>query len=325
MTTYVLFYNKENGGGEIGTFNTVGTYQSMSTGQFLKGKDGWDIIQSTAALIQSEGASSRSLAYYNRSNGRLDFGGLDFSQTAPKHVTTKNEKIDVGWDFIFPFEQINEIPCELYIKKSGQGLVMPKNSKNIVLNFSPWTDIVELGQRFFFYNQSNGHTALGNLTGKFNASGGAFGFTEVTGFASVALTNLPIGYDIVVTTDHFVLLYNSQTGKYNVGLIESDQWQPMKSGRELFTGSPAKEKTTEAGFTHITHLANDDLLFYNAKSSQAFVANIGRRPFSINNPIHNKPMTDVDLLQIKQTYEPSTFSKNWSHIVSFQVDFQIIH
>jgi hypothetical protein len=328
MKTYVLFYNKKSGDGEIGQFTGAGMYQPVSTGKFLSGKDGWDIIQSTFDVVHSDGSRSRNLAYYKRSNGRLDIGGLDFSKKPPIHVTTTNRTIDAGWDFIFPFERVSpSVDCELYIKKNGKGKLLAGGAEITKPAFSPWSHVVEVGQRFFFYNQKNGHTALGNIVGQEESPQGPLGhktFT-VTGFVSHELTPLPAGYQIAVTTDHYVFLYNSQTGTYSVGAIESDQWQPVKSSWEIFSGSPAKEKTTEAGYTHVTHLTNDDLLFYNAKSGKALVAAISRKFFfdaTEQFPPQFSPA--AGLLQMKRVYEPPKFSQNWTHIVSFQVDIDII-
>jgi hypothetical protein len=347
MTIYVLFYNKESGDGEIGQFTDAGMYQPVSTGQFLSGKDGWDIVQSTFDVVRSDGSRSRNLAYYKQSNGRLDVGGLDFSKNPPVHATTSNCTIESGWDFIFPFEQVDPfVHCELYINKNGKGLVVDKRNfpglvdkknydelvdKKIIrlfnLPFSPWSHVVEVGQRFFFYNQKNGHTALGNIVGQEGSPQDPFGYKTftVTGFVSHELTPLPASYQIAVTTDHYMLLYNSQTGTYSVGAIESDQWQPVKSSWEIFSGSPAKEKTTEAGYTHVTHLTNDDLLFYNAKSGKALVAAISRKFFfdaTEQFPPQFNPA--AGLLQMKRVYEPPKFSQNWTNIVSFQVDIDII-
>jgi len=85
----------------------------------------------------------------------------------------------------------------------------------------------------------------------------------------------------------------------------------------------AKEKVTDAGYTHITHLSDEDLLLYNAQNGKLSVATVGRRPFSFNSP-HN-PRYDAGLLQFKKIYDVGTFSRNWSHIVSFSIAYDIVH
>lgn len=327
MMNYVLFYNKESGYGEIGHFTSAGIYESLSSGQFLGGQDGWDIIQGGYDVLHSDGGRSRSLAYYKRSNGRLDFGGLDFAHNPPIHVTTSNHAIEPGWDFLFPFEWPGPISCALYIDKNGKSKLVAGGVEVARPAFSPWSHIVEVGPRFFFYNQQNGRTALGNITGVANHTPieGGFGHTTfaVTGFGSHALSDLPVGYQHVVATKQYVLLYHSQTGKYLVGTVESDQWQPVKSGLEILTKLPAQEKQTEAGYSHVTFLGNDDLLFYDAGSGKAFVATVSQKISVLGSDL--KTFQISDLLHVKHRYEANAFAKNWTHIVAFQVDWNIVH
>ncbi len=157
--------------------------------------------------------------------------------------------------------------------------------------FSPWTHIVDTKYGMFFYNRADGTVAVVNVQ-----PNGLLSQTDGK------LRYLAAGYDQVVVQGADVLLYNTATGGYVPGIVESTG--KYSSFAITYCGA-----TLAAGYSKIV-AAGSKLFFYNPNTGAGAVGSI----IHINGKFSPYPLVCAGQLKITKTY--STFATGWTHLVN---------
>ncbi|MFN7929798.1 MAG: M4 family metallopeptidase [Blastocatellia bacterium] len=280
---HLFFYNAQNG--------SAAAVQVTNAGQF-----GWQVGYGAGAL-STEWSNivpvANYLLFYNTRTGLYAVAKVDqngkMTTVNNGYIARNMTKVAATDKHVFFFSE--------YDRSGFAGTVNTSSGAFSVTQsfgagaFSPWTDIVDTKYGMFFYNRADGTVAVVNVqaNGTLNQTDGKVRY-------------LAAGYDQVVVQGEDVLLYNSATGAYVPGFVDS-------RGKFDFMTLTSCGATLPAGYKKIV-AANNKLFFYNPNTGAGAVGFL----IKISGKLSPYPYYCAGQLSIQKTY--STFATGWTHLVN---------
>jgi thermolysin len=279
----LFFYNSNNGSGAIVNVTSDGALKQLSGYGASSFSYGW------SAIVPSR----NQLFFYQSSSGLYAVAKPDQNGAL---VTVDKGVLETQMDFVVSTDNsILLVSNESHTGVIGQIDASGKfNITQTMLNaFGTWSKIVDTEYGLFFYNSVNGTVAIGNVS--------AIGqWSQTFGQANA----LPTGLDMVAVEGDNILLYNSGSGGYALGVVDG-------TGKFRRTAISACGASLPSGYTTITAVGSQ-LFLYNQFTGAAAVGEIRHLTY-LQQVIY--PGCD-NQLSITKAYPAGNFSQGWTKIIS---------